>query len=215
MSIGDRAWVVVLPVKHGDLAKSRLAAFAGERRRELARAMALDTVDATLRCPMVVEVIAVTSDPDAGPSLRELGATVIPDAPLAGLNPALEFGAAHARDQRPDAHVAALSADIPALRTNELTTVLAAAEAHPQSFVPDAAGTGTTTYCARSGVRFAPRFGEGSRAAHLAAGAVELAPPDIASVRRDVDTEEDLRAAVALGVGRRTAMLLADLKPLP
>lgn len=210
-SPADLAWVAVLPIKHGAMAKSRLAAFAGDHRRELARAMAVDTVEATMRCAAVVEVIAVTSDPDAGPPLRELGAMVVPDVPDAGLNPALEYGAALARQLHPGASVAALSADIPALRAEELATVLAAAGTHASAFVPDAARIGTTTYCARFDVPFAPRFGERSREAHRGVGAVELTLDGIASVRRDVDTEVDLRAAMALGIGPRTAEVVAAL----
>lgn len=214
MTSGAFPWVVVLPIKHGAHAKSRLAAYAGEHRRELARAMALDTVAATLRCSVVVDVIVVTSDPETAPALRDLGATVVPDVPDAGLNPALEHGATVARVRHPAAAVAALSADIPALRASELATVLNAADAHAQSFVPDAAGIGTTTYCAHADASFSPRFGMSSRAAHRAAGAIELTPTGIASVRRDVDTEEDLRVAVSLGIGPRTTAALANLKPL-
>ncbi|MGC5412975.1 2-phospho-L-lactate guanylyltransferase, partial [Streptomyces sp. DT225] len=50
-----------------------------------------------------------------------------------------------------------------------------------------------------------PAFGGPSRVRHLASGAVEITLPGIASVRRDVDTGEDLRVALELGVGPFTA----------
>ncbi len=72
-------WTVLLPVKVLAQAKSRLAALAGERRLELALALASDTVSAVVACPEVARVIVVTSDPVAGPRLSSLGAIVIPD----------------------------------------------------------------------------------------------------------------------------------------
>ncbi|MGO4756580.1 2-phospho-L-lactate guanylyltransferase, partial [Streptomyces sp. 2MCAF27] len=43
-----------------------------------------------------------------------------------------------------------------------------------------------------------------SRARHRASGAREIRLRGVDSVRRDVDTGEDLRAALALGVGPHT-----------
>ena len=54
-------------------------------------------------------------------------------------------------------------------------------------------------------------FGGASRARHAAAGAAELDLDDMPGLRRDVDTPEDLRAAVALGAGPRTAALAGEL----
>ncbi len=75
------SWTVLLPVKVLARAKSRLAVLAGDRRRELALALAADTVAAVLACPAVARVIVVTSDPVAGPLLAALGAVVVPDEP--------------------------------------------------------------------------------------------------------------------------------------
>ncbi len=52
--------------------------------------------------------------------------------------------------------------------------MLAGAGRGTPAFVPDAAGVGTTLYAAAYD-EFDPRFGPGSRAAHLDAGARELA----------------------------------------
>ena len=59
------SWTVLLPVKVLARAKSRLAALAGDRRGELALALASDTVCAVLACEEVARVIVVTSDPVA------------------------------------------------------------------------------------------------------------------------------------------------------
>jgi len=173
--------------------------------------MALDTVAAALACPAVADVVVVTGDEGSADELRGLGAIVVPDEPGEGLNPALQHGAAIATTRRPGTAIAAILADLPALRPNELARALDAAREYPTSFVSDADMVGTTLYCAGAASCFTPRFGSQSRAAHLATGAVELAMPGIASVRRDVDTESDLREAVRLGVGPRTRIALAPL----
>ena len=206
-------WTVVLPVKVLARAKSRLALFAGSRRADLALAMASDTVSAVVACPDVARVIVVTSDAKAGPRLAALGAIVVPDEPDGGLNAALRHGAAVASERWPGSGVAALAADLPAMRPAELGKALRAAAAAESgaAFVPDAAGIGTTMYAVAPGVAFRPLFGGASRARHASSGAVELSLDGVPGLRRDVDTPEDLRAAVALGAGFRTAAVASQL----
>lgn len=200
-------WALVVPVKHLDRAKSRLARAAGGHREDLALAIACDTVAAARSCPGVAAVFVVTDDARAGAELAGLGAVVVDGEPGTGLNPALEHGAAFAREHLPGTGVCALSADLPALRPEELERVLAAASGHGRSFLPDTPGVGTTLFAATPGHPFSPAFEGASRARHLSGGARELVLPNVASVRRDVDTPEDLLAAVALGVGPRTRRL--------
>ncbi|HEX4814960.1 MAG TPA: 2-phospho-L-lactate guanylyltransferase [Nonomuraea sp.] len=205
-------WSLVIPVKTLVAAKTRLAAATGAHRTRFAVAVAGDTVAAARACPAVARVIVVTSDPAAAGPLAALGADVVPD-PDRGLNTALRTGAAHAVRVAPDDAVGALQADLPALRPAELAVALEAAAEFDRSFVPDALDVGTTFYGVRPGLAFEPRFGGESRARHLAAGAKELGMPGIESVRRDVDTPDDLRAAITLGLGRHTAAVVADLWP--
>ncbi|MER6049883.1 2-phospho-L-lactate guanylyltransferase [Streptomyces sp. NPDC001793] len=200
------AWSLVVPLKPLVRAKSRLSGAAGEEfRPKLALAFALDTVTAALACTDVRDVAVVTDDPVAGEHLAALGARIVPDAPANGLNAALAHGAAVVRARRPGAPVAALNADLPALRPAELAAVLHSAALFPRAFLADAADIGTTLLSATSGTELDPAFGGPSRARHLASGAQEITVPDVPSVRRDVDTGEDLRAALALGVGPHTA----------
>jgi 2-phospho-L-lactate guanylyltransferase len=206
-------WTLVVPVKPLARAKSRLSGPAGPHRERLALAIATDTVSAVLRSSLVQGVVVVTDDPIAAPELAALGAVIVPDEPDSGLNPALVHGAAQARLMAPRRAVGALSADLPALRPAELDRVLAAAMVAPNAFVADAAGVGTTLYTARPDAGFAPAFGDGSRARHRERGAHELTLEDVPSVRRDVDTIDDLRAALELGVGPRTASV-APLLPV-
>jgi 2-phospho-L-lactate guanylyltransferase len=207
-------WSLVVPVKVLARAKSRLAGATGPLRPDLALAVAIDTVAAALRCDRVRDVIVVTDDSIAASELNALGARIVPDEPDDGLNPALSYGAELARLAAPRFGVGALSADLPALRPAELTRVLDAAARTSTAFVPDAAGVGTTLYAARPDAAFAPAFGTDSRRRHRASGARELTMDDIAGLRRDVDTLDDLRAALALGVGPRTAAVAARLPVL-
>jgi 2-phospho-L-lactate guanylyltransferase len=195
-------WSVVVPAKRLAVAKTRLRPLtAGASHDEWVLAMLADTVAAAVASPAVGAVVVVTDEPSAADIVRSLGATAVPDEPDRGLNPALEHGARTAGT----AAVAALSSDLPALRPAELTAALAAAEAAPRCFVADAAGTGTTLLTARH-ADLAPRFGRGSAQAHRDGGALPLSG-DWPGLTRDVDTAEDLRAALALGVGPRTAAL--------
>jgi 2-phospho-L-lactate/phosphoenolpyruvate guanylyltransferase len=204
-------WSVLLPVKVLSVAKSRLAELAGRRRGELALAVACDTVTAVLRTDQAARAVVITDDPLAAAVLAELGAQIIPDEPRDGLNAALRHGAAIAAQRWPASGTAALSADLPALRPLELSRALTAAAAWPNAFVADAAGDGTTLYTAAPGVAFRPAFGLASRARHAAGGAIELGLTDVPGLRRDVDTPADLRGAVELGLGSRTAPLATEL----
>ena len=206
------SWGAVVPVKHLDVAKSRLAAYGDAARRELALAFAADVVTATLECPAVVQVLVVTDDPSAATVLARLGAVVVPDDPDAGLNPALDHGSDLLRAADAGLSVVTLSADLPALRPADLGQVLAAVPSGGRAFVADWAGTGTTLLAAAAPAPLAPHFGPGSRRRHVDSGAVEL--PGTAALRRDVDTPEDLAAALLLGVGRRTAAVAARVSTL-
>lgn len=205
-------WTLVVPLKSLAHAKSRLSDTAADGLRPgLALAFAQDTVAAALASAAVGDVAVVTDDTLAGRELAALGARIVAGEPGGGLNAALAHGAGVVRAARPGRPVAALNADLPALRPAELSRVLYAAAEFPRAFLADAAGIGTTLLAARSGHELLPAFGVDSRAAHRASGAVELRPDGVDSVRQDVDTGVDLRAALALGVGPRTAAATARL----
>jgi 2-phospho-L-lactate guanylyltransferase len=203
------SWTVIVPLKHLDAAKSRLrGVLGGLDHAGLVAAMAVDTIVAALASPVVSRVVVVTDDERASQEAVSAGAEVISDVPAAGLNPALAYAASlvHARGSVSLPGVAALAADLPCLRTADLTEALraVAAAAPLRAYVADASGTGTVMLAAPDGVALEPCFGEGSAAAHLASGAVALCG-DWPSLRRDVDTPADLAEAVVLGVGPRTA----------
>ncbi|MER6025490.1 2-phospho-L-lactate guanylyltransferase [Streptomyces sp. NPDC001851] len=205
-------WTLVIPLKPLSLAKSRLSdTAAGGMRPGLALAFAQDTVAAALTCAVVADVVVVTDDGLAARELAALGARIVPDAPANGLNAALAHGAAVVREMRPHTPVAALNADLPALRPAELGLVLDAAAEFPRAFLADAAQLGTTLLAAGPDGELQPEFGIDSRSRHRASGAEELRLAGVDSVRQDVDTGDDLRAALALGVGPHTAAVSAGL----
>lgn len=184
-------WTIVVPVKGTSASKSR---FGPGDHRDLALAMALDTVEAALA---VAPVIVVTI---AGEEFQSLGARVVADRG-GGLAGAVATGLAAAR---PDAGAAVLLADHPALQSQELRAALDAAAEHRRAVVADADGTGTALLAARSPDDHDPAFGVGSHESHLARGYVDLVGvwPGLA---RDVDVPEHLEG---LTWGRRTRAFL-------
>jgi 2-phospho-L-lactate guanylyltransferase len=205
-------YAVLVPVKPPAVGKSRLAGLDGDAaRRRLAESFAQDTVLACLRASTVRQVLVVTDDAQFSYVLSALGCTAIPDGVSGDLNGTLRQAASEARRRWPDLVPVAVCADLPALRTDDLDELLGGLDTTGPSFVPDAAGVGTTLYVADHD-EFDPHFGPESRAAHLASGARELADAP-ASVRRDVDDPADLAAAVALGVGPSTAVALLAAHP--
>ncbi|MEU4441929.1 2-phospho-L-lactate guanylyltransferase [Actinosynnema sp. NPDC050801] len=194
---------LVVPVKALERAKSRLVG-ARLDRPALALAFALDTIAAAI--PAVRRVLAVTSDPAVVAELRALGVESV--AGPEGLNESLRFGFGVLRSRDAGSVVGALQADLPALRTLELTAALAAARG--RAFCADHQGTGTTLLLSPPGGPLAPSFGIGSATAHAASGAMELVGP-WPSLRQDVDTAEDLRLASDLGLGPRTAAVVAPV----
>jgi 2-phospho-L-lactate/phosphoenolpyruvate guanylyltransferase len=215
----DMNWVVVIPAKTLATAKSRLAGVAGARRPELALAMLVDTVTAAAATPGVRSVLVVTDDDLIAAAVSAVGAVVTPDEPRAGLNAAFEHGIAVAHSTRPDAGVALLTGDLPALRAAELSGVLRRAWTSTSPgvlAVADREGDGTTLLAARTPAQLRPAYGPGSFARHLAVGAVGAPSAtadnhdDLAGLRCDVDDAVGLRAAVDIGVGAATAALLTS-----
>ena len=203
----EKNWVVVIPVKGTELAKSRLDV-SFETRGELALAFALDTVIATVGADRVAAVVVVTASDAVAEAVRALGAVTLRETPDAGLNPSIEQAIAVAEATHPGSPVAVLLGDVPALRSSELDAALLAAGAYARAFVPDAAGIGTVLLCALDPSTHVVRFGGRSRAAHRAAGYTELIVDAQSGLRRDIDTVDDLEAARVLPLGSQTRRLL-------
>jgi len=216
--------VIVLPVKPPARGKSRLVGLPDQTRVGLARAFALDTAEACLATTAVAQVLVVTDDAFFASDVAALGCAVIPDGVSGDLNGTLVQAAAEARRRWPALRPAALCGDLPALRPLDLAAALGspaagAADAYDAAttesdlpgqtrgraaFVVDAVGSGTTLYTA-SYAAFAPRFGPDSARLHRADGATPITG-ELSSLRHDVDTLDDLRAVLSLGLGPRTRL---------
>jgi 2-phospho-L-lactate/phosphoenolpyruvate guanylyltransferase len=216
--VGDAdgtGWTAVVPVKSLSNAKSRLATDVPSA-GALASAFFQDTVSVLTAATGVRGVLVATSDPEVSALAVAAGARVVSDAGHPGINAA----ARHAASRAPrDAGILVVVSDLPCLTPASVEAVLALASHHRTSFLPDADGTGTTMWLCGPGEAVDPRFGVGSARAHRATGAVDLvsSPRDDADVlrpaRRDVDTADALRQAVALGVGPATRQLVGRSEP--
>ena len=206
-------YVALVPVKPPALGKSRLVGLADDDRRALAAAFALDTLAACLGATWVERVLVATDDAAFSIELAALGAVAIPDGVAMDLNGTLRQSAAEARRRWPDLVPVALTADLPALRAEDLDEALGEVTPGGPAYVADAEGLGTTLYTAPYDA-FDPRFGPGSALAHDATGARAIISP-LPRLRRDVDDLHDLDDALALGVGPRTAERAASLGRRP
>lgn len=192
----ESGFLLLVPVKASADAKSRLGLDL-DQRLALRHAFAQDAVTAAAGCGLVH--VYVVGD-GAG-----LDVPVLADEGGGDLNEALRRAAARAA--RPGLGIAVMLADLPCLRPEDLAAALTAAlDLGRRCFVADAERTGTTLLAAPPGVGLDPRFGKGSAHRHRDSGAVELELP-VPTLRRDVDTRDDLVAAVALGLGAHTAAL--------
>lgn len=197
-----------MPVKPPARGKSRLDV-PGIDRAALAHAIALDTLEAATACDLVAQVVVVTNDPAlaresaAIPALR-----FVPEGEGRGLDAAIAAGMA-AMDPNDRMPRAALLGDLPALRPADLADALRAAASVDRGVVADAEGTGSTLVTAAPGAAWASSFGDGSFARHVELGCRPLPVTDASTLRRDVDTADQLDAARTLGLGPRSAALLA------
>ncbi|MGL5858399.1 MAG: 2-phospho-L-lactate guanylyltransferase [Angustibacter sp.] len=198
-------------MQHADRAKTRLQVPDGVWRPELARAIALDSLAAVRRCPLVGRRLVVTSDPVVADRALSCGDEVLPD-PGEGLTAAIAAGVAHGLGSAVTRRAAALGvllADVPAAQPEDLAIALTAASGHPRTVLPDLDGVGSVLLTARPGQKMRPAFGPGSAGRHVAGGARRL-DLDLPRLRRDVDTAANLAQAESLGLGPATSRLLPN-----
>jgi 2-phospho-L-lactate/phosphoenolpyruvate guanylyltransferase len=203
--------VPLVPVKALAEAKGRLAPAVGPLpRRLLAIAMFEDVIAALQAVPALAAPVVVSPDREVWRRAEAMGCRVVEEPPGAGdLNAALSSAAASLGDGPP---LLVVAADLPLASGAGLERVLAAPA--PVAVVPSADGGGTNVLAWRDPASFAPSFGPGSAARHLAVpGAVRVDDPDLSL---DVDTVEDLRrVAGRLDPSSVTARRLKDLDMLP
>ncbi len=195
-------WTVVVPMKSSTRGKSRIDVDP-VLRQALARAMALDTVLAATGAANVDAVLVVADDAEDARHFAAIAGVQTLLTAAAGLNEAIAEGL---RSLPHRSKAAVLPGDLPSLSADELEGALSAASRHEFAVVADRQGTGTTLLTASSARRLHPRYGSGSFARHVAAGAVPLEVPVGSGLRRDVDDAADLTGVL----GARTLAVLAD-----
>ena len=174
----------------------------------LIEALARDVLRACGESANIGRTIVVSPDASIETLAREANSDFVPESSASGINKAIASVRAICEPHQP---VIAILADTPCLTGATLDAVLAHAHNYDVSFVADAAGTGSTMWCARvSGAH--SFFGSHSRARHRASGAVELGGTATRGddaflwtrARRDVDTDVDLWDAHRIGLGPAT-----------
>jgi 2-phospho-L-lactate guanylyltransferase len=194
---------LMIPMKPWHLAKSRLEGAAGIA-PDLARAFALDAIAAAGACTLVDGIHVITDQAD----FALPGVVVLPDEGRGDLNAAIRAAEVRVRRLQGDRPLATMCADLPSLLAEDLDEALRLASTGPaRRHVADAAGTGTTLLLAREG-DLDPHFGPDSSRLHRESGAIGI-DTAVTTLRRDVDTAEDLAAARLLGVGAHTSEALA------
>ena len=204
-SAGER-WTAIVPVRSLTEGKSRLLTGSSPT-PGLIEAFARDVLRACGESANVVRTIVVSPDASVESLAREGNSEFVPEPSASGINEAIASVRAICA---PDQPVIGILADTPCLTGATLDAVLTHARDYDVSFVADAAGTGSTMWCAQ--VPGARSFGSHSRAHHRASGAVELGSTATSAddaylwtrARRDVDTDVDLWDAHRIGLGPAT-----------
>ena len=199
--VDDQRWVLVVPVKAALVGKTRLGVDV-----EVVRAISLDTIEAAARSDRVELVLVPTSDAGLGTVLQsnEKVRVLAEDEP-SGIGAAIRHALTGVAIESPRA---VLLGELPALDPADLDAALALAAEVTRAFVADEEGTGTSLVTASPGVELVAEFGADSAARHRELGLVELPIASGSTLRRDVDTPEQLAAAAVLGLGPRTRALL-------
>jgi 2-phospho-L-lactate guanylyltransferase len=185
----------ILPVKTFGTAKQRLGELIEQdARSELMRAMLADVLDALAGVPELERILVVTANPLATELEGDPRIELLHDDREEGQSPAALIGVEHARAAG-YGRVLLVPGDAPLLDAVELSALLARSE--PLVIVPDRHGTGTNGLLLSPVDAFAPSFGPGSRARHVAAAAATglgFAVDPLPSLVLDVDTPDDLDA---------------------
>jgi 2-phospho-L-lactate guanylyltransferase len=187
-------------------AKSRMG-LEPEQRRYLALAMLGDVLQAVKETPEVSDVVVCTSDPQI---LDECpGESIWLTSANGDLNSDIEEALVEPWARERGRPTAVVVADLPCLRPTDLETVLQRAEQGRMAFVASCDG-GTTILTASDPRRLVVRFGSSSAAVHRRWYRDVSAEVGI-GCRLDVDTVDALSWGHRVGLGRRTAHVVAAL----
>jgi len=209
MSLSPEPFAAIVPIRSWATGKSRLGLDDAER-ASLGRAFALDVVDVLQESPDIDLVVVVTADDDVRTAVG--GTEVVHDRGRS-LDDAVSQGCAHVLAGG-GSRVVVVPSDLPCLTVAAMAEVVrmtvSLPGSHPHAYCPDAEGDGTSIVVSRDPAGLVTSYGPGSAAAHRAAGLTPLTEAP-AAARRDVDTVAHLFEAESLGVGPRTAAVIAAI----
>jgi 2-phospho-L-lactate/phosphoenolpyruvate guanylyltransferase len=203
--------LLAIPVKDLANAKQRLIpALSPAERRELARAMLEDVLDAAVAA-LPGAVLVVTTDAEVQAVARGRGVECLTESANRGHTAAVAF-AQRAAVTRGKARFLTLPGDVPCVTTQEITTLCdTLEETHGVVFVPSRSGRGTNAALLAPPDAIPLTFGEPSFENHLkSARAAGLTPRvlDLPGIGLDVDAPDDLPVLLERGPGTRSARLL-------
>lgn len=203
--------LLAVPVKDLVNAKQRLIpALSPSERRELARAMLEDVLDAAAAA-LPGAVLVVTKDPEVRAVASARGVACLAESDNRGHTAAVAF-AQHEAVSRGAARFLTLPGDVPCVTALEIAALLDALDETPGVvFVPSRSGLGTNAVLLAPPDAIPLTFGEPSFENHLkTARAAGLAPRvlELPGIGLDVDAPDDLPVLLERGPATRSARLL-------
>jgi 2-phospho-L-lactate/phosphoenolpyruvate guanylyltransferase len=182
--------MILVPVKRLDLAKSRIA-LPAEDRRWVACVLALHTLSTAAAAVGGDSLTVVTADHEVSEAASALGAHVV-DETFHDLNSALEQGLDEVALAWPTRPVAVLVSALPHVTRRDIQWLArVCCSSRGSGHVADMTGTGTTALVLSSGERPLMAFGPGSAQRFRSAGCAPLSTAP-AGLRTDLDTVDDL-----------------------
>jgi 2-phospho-L-lactate guanylyltransferase len=203
--------LLAVPVKDLVNAKQRLIpALSPSERRELARAMLEDVLEAAVAA-LPGAVLVVTTDPEVEAVAGGVGALCLTESANRGHTAAVAFAQREAT-ARGAARFVTLPGDVPCVTAREIATLCdTLAEVPGVVFVPSRSGRGTNAVLLAPPDAMPLTFGEPSFENHLnTARAAGLTPRvlELPGIGLDVDAPDDLPELLRLGPATRSARLL-------
>jgi 2-phospho-L-lactate guanylyltransferase len=206
--------VVAIPVKDLINAKQRLVpALSPSERRELARAMLEDVLDAmVVALPGVVSgmVVLVTTDDEVQALARARGVPCWIESANRGHTAAVAFAQREAVTRRARRFLT-IPGDVPCVTADEVATLCRALEGPGVVFVPSRSGRGTNAALLDPPDAMPLTFGEPSFDNHLAAARTARLSPRVVhlpGIGLDIDAPDDLPVLLERGAATRSGRLL-------
>lgn len=189
MTREDR-WIIV-PAKSFALAKWRLSPLLIDSERAmLARTMLADVLNAATGVLGLRNIAVVTSSNDVAREAARMGALVIDDNEATGTNDAIKAGLA-AIARHGEQCVVVLPSDVPAVLSEDISGLLAAAERGCVAIVPATRDGGTNALAISRPEQLEPCFGTHSFTRHVsAANQIGIKPKVVLNERLGLDIDQ-------------------------